>query len=43
LYLKEIGKVPLLSAAEEVELAKRMGEGDQEAKQMLAEANLRLV
>jgi len=43
MYLKEIGKVPLLSAAEEVELAKRMGEGDQEAKQMLAEANLRLV
>jgi RNA polymerase primary sigma factor len=43
MYLKEIGKVPLLSAAEEVELAKRMGEGDQEAEQMLAEANLRLV
>ena len=43
MYLKEIGKVPLLSAAEEVELAKRMGDGDQEAKQMLAEANLRLV
>ncbi len=43
MYLKEIGKVPLLSAAEEVDLAKRMGEGDQQAKQMLAEANLRLV
>jgi len=43
MYLKEIGKVPLLSAAEEVELAKRMGDGDQKAKQMLAEANLRLV
>nr|WP_330384471.1 RNA polymerase sigma factor RpoD [Christensenella timonensis] len=43
MYLKEIGKVPLLSAAEEVELAKRMGEGDQEAKRKLAEANLRLV
>lgn len=43
MYLKEIGKVPLLSATEEVELAKRMGEGDAEAKQKLAEANLRLV
>lgn len=43
MYLKEIGKVPLLSAAEEVELAKRMGDGDQEAKRKLAEANLRLV
>lgn len=43
MYLKEIGKVPLLSAAEEVDLAKRMGEGDQEAKRKLAEANLRLV
>jgi RNA polymerase primary sigma factor len=43
MYLKEIGKVPLLSATEEVELAKRMAEGDQEAKQKLAEANLRLV
>ena len=43
MYLKEIGKVPLLSATEEVELAKRMGEGDQEAKRKLAEANLRLV
>ena len=43
MYLKEIGKVPLLSATEEVELAKRMADGDQEAKKKLAEANLRLV
>lgn len=43
MYLKEIGKVPLLSAAEEIEIAKRMAEGDQEAKRQLAEANLRLV
>ncbi|MEG0585159.1 MAG: sigma-70 factor domain-containing protein, partial [Christensenellaceae bacterium] len=43
MYLKEIGKVPLLSATEEVELAKRMADGDQVAKQKLAEANLRLV
>ncbi|SHJ25273.1 RNA polymerase primary sigma factor [Pseudobutyrivibrio xylanivorans DSM 14809] len=43
MYLKEIGKVPLLSAEEEVELAQRMEEGDQEAKNKLAEANLRLV
>ena len=43
MYLKEIGKVPLLSADEEVELAKRMEEGDVEAKKRLAEANLRLV
>jgi len=43
MYLKEIGQVRLLSAEEEVELAKRVGEGDQEAKNRLTEANLRLV
>lgn len=43
MYLKEIGRVPLLSADEEVELARRMEEGDEEAKRRLAEANLRLV
>ena len=43
MYLKEIGKVALLSADEELELAKRMEEGDEEAKKMLCEANLRLV
>ncbi len=43
MYLKEIGKVPLLSADEEIELAKRMEEGDIEAKRRLSEANLRLV
>ena len=43
MYLKEIGKVSLLSADEEIELAKRMEQGDEEAKKRLAEANLRLV
>ncbi len=43
MYLKEIGKVNLLSSDEEIELAKRMLEGDEAAKQRLAEANLRLV
>ncbi len=43
MYLKEIGKVPLLSNAEEAELAQKMVEGDEEAKRRLAEANLRLV
>ena len=43
MYLKEIGKVPLLSPDEERELAMRMAEGDEEAKRRMAEANLRLV
>ena len=43
MYLKEIGKVSLLSAEEEIELAQRMEEGDEAAKKRLAEANLRLV
>ena len=43
MYLKEIGKVPLLSAEDEIELAQRMEKGDEEAKKKLCEANLRLV
>ena len=43
MYLKEIGKISLLTADEEVELAKRMADGDEDAKKRMAEANLRLV
>lgn len=43
MYLKEIGKVPLLTSNQEVELAKRIADGDEEAKKQLSEANLRLV
>ena len=43
MYLKEIGKVPLLTASEEIEIAQRMADGELEAKHQLAEANLRLV
>ena len=43
MYLKEIGKVSLLTQEEEIELATRMSQGDEEAKRRMAEANLRLV
>ena len=43
MYLKDIGKVPLLSQEQEIELARRMSEGDEDAKRQLSESNLRLV
>ena len=43
LYLREIGKIPLLSAEEELELAQRVIQGDKKAKDKMAEANMRLV
>ena len=43
MYLKDIGRVPLLSSDEEIELARKMQDGDEEAKRRLSEANLRLV